>query len=319
MPLIKSLGLIFPALLLLTPASRAAEGYDFTARYKFDYLRNASGGLALGNRSLGNVDLQLSVDGDKAFHLPGASAFVYVLGDHGGRPNDLVGSLGGLDNIEVPAPAWKLYEAWVQQEFASGKVSVLAGLHDLNSEFYATETSALFLNPTYGIGTEMAGSGDNGPSIFPTTGLAARLLAKPFAQGYFEAAIFDGVPGEVGNPKGTHVRLGKGDGSLLVAEGGILGRREGRLAAGAWTYTARKPDFVTGLPARSQGAYFLYDRALVIEGAGTADPKTLLSGFARIGFTAGDVDRFEYAWSAGLVWHEMDRKMSSDSACRKQP
>lgn len=78
------------------------EGYEFELTYKADFWRNFSGGVQQGNRVNDNLNLILWVDGRKAFNFNGPSAKIYFLNNNGGRINDLVGSNGGIDNIEVP-------------------------------------------------------------------------------------------------------------------------------------------------------------------------------------------------------------------------
>lgn len=271
------------------------KGYSFELSYKADAWRNLNGGMNKGNRVLDNLNIIMDVDAEKAMGLSGTSFRVYLLNNFGGRPNDLVGSNGGIDNIETSTQAFKLYEAWVQQNFFNDKLSLLAGLHDLNSEFYATDTSGLFLNPTYGIGTEMAASGDNGPSIFPTTSLAFRAAVSPTDNTYLQAAIYDGVPGNPNNARGTHINFDNKDGALVVAEAGIKDDTIGHFGLGAWKYTAKRADQVTGEMTNSKGFYVLADSSFY-----QADSQDL-SAFARVGFTAGDVEQFKSNWSFGLV------------------
>lgn len=158
-------------------------------------------------------------------------------------------------------------------------------------------TSGLFLNPTYGIGTEMAATGDNGPSIFPYTGLALRLAAKPTDNTYVQAAAFDGVPGDPDHPRGTHIELGGDDGALLVAEGGIKDDNIGHFGVGAWRYTSKRPDQLDPTVEKNQqGLYFLADKSVYKDGDKD------ISGFARLGFADGHVGQFRGNWSLGMVF-----------------
>lgn len=218
------------------------KGYNFDIYYKADAWRNLSGGVNEGNRVMDNLDVVMTVDGEKAFNSPGTTILLQLLSNAGGRINDIAGTNGGIDNIEAPTHAVKLYQAFVQQNFFDDMVSILVGLHDLNSEFYVTDSSGLFLNPTYGIGTEMAATGDNGPSIFPTTSMAARVALTPTESTYLMAAIYDGVPGDPADPRGTHVDFDDNDGALVVAEGGVRDDEIGHFGVGAWKYTAGRPD-----------------------------------------------------------------------------
>ena len=272
------------------------KGFDFDLSYTLNSWRNFTGGNGRGNRVDDNLNLIMAVDGEKALHSKGTSFKLYLLNNNGGRINDLAATNGGIDNMEVTTHAFKLYEAWVQQSFMDDRISILAGLHDLNSEFYVTDTSGLFINPTYGIGTEMAATGDNGPSIFPTTSLGIRLALKPNESTYLMGAIYDGVSGDPNNQRGTHVRFKDKDGALLVTEGGIQDEKIGHFGIGAWEYTAKRPDQLNAAEMKhSKGVYFLADRSFYDDDARD------VSAFARYGFTAGDVEQFHDNLSFGVV------------------
>lgn len=272
------------------------SGYDVSVDYTADFWRNLSGGVSKGNRVNDNLKLVVDVDGEKAFGSQGTSAHFFVLNNFGGRINDLVGSNGGIDNMEVPEQAFKLFEAWVQQNFWDDKVSILAGLHDLNTEFYVTDTSGLFINPTYGIGTEMAATGDNGPSVFPYSSLGARIKVAPTENTYVMGAIYDGVPGDPNRPRGTHVRFNDKDGALNVVEAGLQDDSIGHYGVGMWNYTAKRPDLVVaGKMANSRGVYFLADHSFYQNDAQD------ISAFFRLGLTDGNVEQFKSNTSLGLV------------------
>lgn len=276
----------------------AEAGVTFDLYYKLDAWRNFSGGVKTGNQMLDNLDVKMTVDGEKAADLSGTTFFLYLLNNNGGKPNRLVGSNGGITNIEVPVRSPKIYEAWVQKEFRDGTISVLAGLHDLNSEFYVTNTSGIFLNPTYGIGTEASATGDMGPSIFPYTSAALRICLHTTKNVYLMGAVFDGVPSNPNHPRGTHVNFGNKNGALLIAEGGIQDDNIGHFAAGFWDYTAKRPDLVTpAIGQNSHGGYFLADKSVY------KDNEKEISVFGRLGLTAGDVEHFESSWSAGAVFN----------------
>ena len=272
------------------------RGISFDVYYKADLWHNFSGGTKSGTRWDDNLDLKMTVDGAKAANLPGTTLFIYLLNNDGQHPNELAGSEAGIDNIEVATPAFRLYEAWLEQNLLDDRLSLRAGLYDLNTEFYVTDASGLFLGPTYGIGAEMGATGDNGPSIFPVTSLALRIAAKPVANTYVQAALLDGVPGAPGDPRGTHVELGGGDGALAVGEAGYRNDDAGHYGLGVWEYTARRPE--PGAPAirkHARGAYALAERTVYKDGGKT------LSAFARLGRTAGEVEQLKNGWSTGFL------------------
>jgi len=194
-----------------------------------------------------------------------------------------------------------LYEAWVSQDFLDGKFSILTGLHDLNSEFYVTPSAGLFIASTYGIGSEFAVTGENGPSIFPTTSLAFRAKLQPTETFYLQAAVFDAIAGNPDKPKGTHIHLKKKDGSLLITEIGT-NSDFGNYLVGLWQYTKKFDDYVNvdtnGDPVKksSHGAYFMAEKVLYKH-----DETTYLTGFLRFGKANKSVSIIDYSWSSGLV------------------
>ncbi|MCE2992960.1 MAG: carbohydrate porin [Candidatus Jidaibacter sp.] len=265
-------------------------GLDVGLVYTADAMSNVSGGLKRRGALLDNTDLTFKLDGDKAYNLKGSTVFLYILNNNKGNPNKYVGSIQGVNNIEVDKSTAKVLEAWLEQNFMDDAISIKAGLYNLNSEFYVNESAALFLNSTYGIGTEFAQSGVNGPSIFPTTSLAARLKLQPTKKTYMQVAVLDGVPGDPNNPKGTHILLKKKDGVLLVGEAGydfdVV-----KLGLGGWHYTEKADDvFIENAKHRNAGMYAIAEKEF----------SKRLSGFARVGFADKNVNQTEYAWAAGI-------------------
>ncbi|WP_124947248.1 carbohydrate porin [Sulfurirhabdus autotrophica] len=285
------------------------QGFDWDITYKIDYIVKLNGNRERGNTFwLDNLDVVVSFDGEKS-GVKGFSSMFHVLSNRGQKPAIESDRLPhGLDNIETPrgGNTTKIYQAWIQQSFGESGISVLAGLYDLNSEFYATKSSALFIHPTFGIGAELAGTGQNGPSIFPTTSLGLRLKYESTGGAYAQAVLLDGVPGDPDNQHGTHIQFSKGDGTFFVSEIGCLtesGKESsGKFAFGAWRYTAKFDDLLdvdaAGNPIRrnSYGVYVLGEHTLWQAG------EKRLRGFLRVGRTEGDTTQFEQALGAGLLW-----------------
>jgi len=298
------------------------NGYDWEIVYKLDLFSKVSSSNQSGcightpfrcfkNYGLDNLDIKLSLDGEKIAGIKGSSALLYVLSNHGGKPVVEGDHTAGLDNIETPegANTVKLYQAWIQQTFLDERLSVLAGLYDLNSEFYVTESSGIFIQPVYGIGAEMAGTGQNGPSVFPTASFGMR--AKFETAGYYlQAVILDGVPGDPNNLHGTHVQFNKGDGALQVVEGAIPlsaaeNAHDNKLALGVWQYTARFDDLVdvdfNSNPVKriNHGYYAMMEKVLRYKTGGNEES---INGFVRAGKSDGNTSQFDMSWSAGLVF-----------------
>ncbi|HUX91890.1 MAG TPA: carbohydrate porin [Gallionellaceae bacterium] len=289
-----------------------AKGYDLQVVYKLDLLNNTA---VERERIYGldNLDIKLKLDFEKITGGKDTTAFLHVISNRGDKPGAHSDRLPhGVDNIETPANGntTKIFQAWLQETFLDGRVSVLGGLYDLNAEFYTTESAAMFMHPTFGMSAELAGTGKNGPSVFPTSSIALRVKTEPAPGYYVQAITLDGVPGDPNNPQGTHIKFDEGDGALNVIEGGIpLGlpknAHNNKLAFGVWQYTTRFDDILdvdaSGKPVQrvSSGAYAMLEKVLKYK-AGSHEEQ--ISGFFRIGRTEGDTSQFDLALSAGLVF-----------------
>jgi porin len=283
----------------------AAAGVTTDIVYKFDVMGVASGGLHRGVRTLDNLDVIFGFDGEKLFGSKGTSAVFQLLNNTGAEPDgSLIGSYAIVNNIETVTPTGIVYQAFVQQNWDEDRYSLLAGLYDLNSEFYVNESSLVFLHSTFGIGTEDGQTGGNGPVIFPVTGLAARFAFKPTENTYVMAAVLDAVPGDLGDPRGTQITLSSEEGALLQAEAGYFPEK-GKVALGAWRYTQEYDNLLAvdaaGNPVQetNQGFYVIGEHELYAEP--NAEGQGLV-GFARLGFGSGKVNQVDYSWSTGFTY-----------------
>ncbi|HLQ25333.1 MAG TPA: carbohydrate porin [Acidiferrobacterales bacterium] len=318
-----------------TQAKLADRGITPALVYGGAAFANLDGGLRRGSTYLGNLDLQLTLDGQRLADWPGATVYLDALSIHGGRPSQFVGDAQGVSSIEAPA-AFKLEEAWLQQNLFANQFSVLAGRYDLNSEFYRLHSAGLFLNSSFGVGPEFSQSGREGPSIFPFTSLGARFALKPERGIVLRAAVLDGVPFE--RPDGTHAAFQRGDGLLFVSEAAFLERpapedrplsrrfRIGRsamlppydakLALGGWYYTATFDDLsgvdANGRPVqhRGSGGFYLLADGVLFRDLGR--PGRRLAAFTELGFGDPRVNRFGSYAGAGLVASGLVSSRQSD-------
>ncbi len=299
----KGLCLLFAAGWSIVPAfaqNREAEAKTFSisALYKSDVIGVVDGGVQRGARFLDNIDVVADLDLERAAGWRRAAAHVSLLNNLGGRPNDLAGSIQGIDNIEVADRHLKLYEAWLEKGFGE-RVTLKAGLYDVNSEFYQNDAAGLLISPMFGVGSELAATGANGPAIFPSTALAARLRVST-ERSYAAFAIVNARAGTIGDSGG--VDLSGHDGALLIGEAGLTGR--GKLAVGAWHYTRKQPVIIPpGITVAdnhhfSQGVYLLAERDLIgsEDGAGRH-----MVGFLRLGLSDGRTTPFRGGWQSGLL------------------
>lgn len=252
-----------------------------------DVIGNTSGGLDTGTSNLGNVDLTFTVDAGKVGLWDNGTFFFYVLGDYGDDPTEKIGDVQVTDNIEAYNTA-KLYEAWYEHSFMDGKFSVLAGLHDYNSEFDVLEYAGGLIHGAFGLQSDIAQAG---PSVFSTTSVALRAKVLPTEDTYVQAAVYDGIPGDPNDPRGTHIRFKSGDGVFVGFEGGLAGGEDAeyaKLALGGWVHTAEYEDFAGNARDYNAGVYMIGEKRVYSE----EDATQGLGLFFQVGFADPDRNAF---------------------------
>lgn len=249
--------------------------------------------------ALDNLDVIAEFDLDALIGWRGGQAHVHVLNNLGGMPNDRAATLQGINNIEVASQRLRLFEAWVEQKLGT-RSSVRVGLYDLNSEFYSNDAAGLLIAPAFGVGSEIAATGANGPSIFPSTALAVRFDHQLDDQGsYARFAVLNAAAGTFGDPQG--VNLSFHDGALLIGEFGVA-HKGGKLAVGGWGYTDRHDDIVAvdaaGDPLK-RTAWGIYAIGEVV--LRDSEDAAGISAFARAGISDGRTTPFRGGWQAGVL------------------
>jgi len=298
------------------------KGVEVELTHKSDILANVSGGIKRGLAWMGSTEVGVDINLEKSMGWNSASAYFRYHSQLGSKFNrNYVGSFTGVDNIETTANTAQFNNIWLQQNFSGDKLSVLAGLYAIDSEFYVTDTSSVFILPPYGMASDLAQSGRNGPPIFPVGALALRLKYLSTGKNYYlQYALADAVPGDPANPSGTHIKLGNGDGTLSVVEFGytpqwneelslqIEGNEYGELfnktAFGYWRYSARFTDLdpSSSFQYLSQGYYFLSEHTLNVD---KDDPAQVMSGFFRLGVASAEIHQSDWTESLGLRFHGM--------------
>lgn len=286
-------------------------GFDFGGVHRSDFLSNRRGGLRRGSGRISYTEAHVGIDGERWLDWEGTTALLSYHFTSGAKFNrDYVGAQLGVDNIEVAETTGQFFDAWIQKTLLNGKGSVLAGLYHVDSEFYVTDSAGVLIQPPYGMANEVAQSGRNGPPVYPMAALSLRLKYET-ETGYAQAAVSDGVPGDPDRLRGTHVRLGRGDGSFLIAEAGLMFtdpatgaacpdcERFGKLAFGIWRFTARMEDFSGQDTYPSHGLYLLGERTLWTAGA---ESREAVAGFVRYGSASARVNPVDRTASLGLRW-----------------
>lgn len=291
---------------LAEDAEGPTPAVSLQATYTGELGANTTGGIKHGEKYLDNLDLTATIDAEQVFNIPGGTLFIYGLYNNNHTLSDtLVGDLQAVSNIDSSRTT-RLYEAWYEQKIGSGESSLKFGLFDLNSEFDAIDTAGLFLSSSHGIGPDFSQTGQNGPSIFPNTSLAARLQLQISDDVLFRTAILDGAPGSPAHPKGTAIKLGNGDGALLVGE--LEADLNGTTTAiGAWGYTAKFDDLLdidpkTRLPRQrggNIGAYIEAERQITAP----SNDERGLSVFGRFGVAQSEINQLGSYIGMGASYH----------------
>ncbi len=317
------------------------QGITIEPVHKSDVVANTAGGLKRGASWLGHTDFKIKFDLATLWGWNATTIYLHYHSDLGGKPNThRVGSFMGVDNIEAVSNTGQFYHAWLQKSFFNDSLSILAGIYPVDSEFYVTDTSALFIHPSFGMAAEAGQTADNGhaqhpPPIFNTASVGVRVkYTSPSRTMYLMGAVNDAVPGDPNNPHGTQIKLGNGEGTLSMLELGYTPLEAGhtfetvqpaeaailepeikahekyegfnKTALGFWHYSARYNDLsetdAAGNPLRRhrQGAYFLAERSLYAE---KEDPNQGLAGFVRFGMASKGVHQSDWSGSFGLRYH----------------
>jgi len=273
-----------------------SEEYDsqypitFGVNNIFDIASNVSGGNQRDTVVLYNMDITAKFDAEY-FGLQDGTFYIYGLINNAKELNPIVGDLqvtSNIDNGEV----FRIYEFWYEQLFSEGNASLKFGLYDLNSEFDAIETSGLFLNSSHGIGPDFSQSGENGPSIFPSTSLALRLQYQISDGLTVRAAILDAVPNDPNNPKKQKISLHEG--ALLVGETEVSFADGWRLVVGLWHYTKKfSPlDETSPQPIGGNTGYYSFVEGPLSE---------KISTWFRIGKANQEINQISYYIGSGVV------------------
>jgi porin len=270
----------------LTTQVFADDAFVWENALTLESIHNVSGGIDKGSAELANLDITLAVDTESAGWWQQGSFFIYLLGDYGKDPAEYTGGVQGTSNIAAD-DSIKIYEFWYQHHFLGDHLKILTGLQDYNSTFYSLESAGLFNHPSFGIGPDTSQAT---PSIFPTTAWTIHLTLE-LEQFYALAAVYDGVPGDPDNPRGTHINFSSSDGLFKAVEMGIV-EKNYKFGVGYWNLTAETESPVDAeLIDSNQGFYLIGENKL----------NENLAVFFQYGLADDEKNQLEKYWGLGFV------------------
>lgn len=279
-------------------SSLAESGVTVESILTLDAVSNLDGGISRETVGLGNFDLTATLDTETFGLWKNGTLFAYFLGNFGDEPSAHIGDLQVTDNIETYSTA-KLYEFWYEHRFFEDKFTALIGLHDLNSEFDVLDYAGTFIHASFGIAPDLS---QVGPSIFATTALAARFKFQPTENFYALTAVYDGVPGDPENPRGTRIKLRSDDGIYWISEVGAIsaeGERHYKAGLGYWYTNTDFEDYAGNERSSNNGIYSLGEVSLFAESEGSEQG---LGVFYQLGFAASDRNQISNYLGAGLSY-----------------
>ena len=244
-----------PDTLGLIPQPLEPAGIRLTGTYVADAFYGSGGNAGRHVTYEGRLNGALDVDLDRFASWRGASFHCNAFEIHGeSLSRDYLHNFLAASSIEA-APALRLYELWLEQQWLGKRVSLRAGQMTADTEFFVTQYSDAFLNSTLGWpAVHAADLPAGGPSI-PLAALGARINLQPIEDVTWLGAVFDGDaagPGE-GDPErrnGSGINFRVNDPPLLLTElqyahhqtptpGSLL---PGRLKLGGWYHAGSFED-----------------------------------------------------------------------------
>ncbi len=286
---------------------------------------NPTGGLRQGAIFEGLGEAMLQVDTGAAFHLPGGSMEISAFAIYGRGL-----SFNDLDNLQTVSSAEadrsvKLFEAWYEQSFVGGKVTLRVGQQAADQEFTTSQYAALFINAGFGFVPLNAFDLPGGGPAYPLGTPAVRLKVQPAANTTVLLALFNGdpAPRRSGDPQkldGSGTSFNLDGGALVFAElqrainqsGSGL---PGTYKLGMWYHSGSFPDQQqdnagnslaspqsTGVPRgrlRNWSVYAVADQLLWRQAAGSASG---IGAFVRAMGAPGDRNPIDVFVDAGLNW-----------------
>jgi porin len=170
----------------------ADRGLALGGTYVGDNIANVTGGISKGAIHFGRLDLTVDADLEKLFGWSGAKFHGNTFWLYGrGISRNYIGNLATISEIEA-RPDIRLYEAYIEQTFWGGALSVRAGQQAADTEFFDSQTDDLFVNGTFGWPASKATNLPAGGPAPPIAVPGVRVKAKVGDRVTAFAAIFNG-------------------------------------------------------------------------------------------------------------------------------
>lgn len=261
-------------------------GLTLAGSYTLDLVGAWSGGRDQRGTSARLLDINATLDFEKAFNIKGGSAFVDVQVSGGNSPSRRIGDFQGTSNIESEESLAYVTELWYQQWLFENVLRIKAGKIDGCKEFDFTDAGSEFLNAGAGLDTTNALL-----PCFPDPAAGIVAFVYPTEKWYIGFGFFDGAGSDGvltgGRGPATMFSDELADGHFYAGETGVtfdLGFvKDLRIAAGVWHHDDDFAKFNGGTSDSTTGFYVLSEGVLWRKSPDDPEDARGLSGFVRYG------------------------------------
>ena len=268
-------------------------GLTFNGSFTLDWGAAWSGGLSGAAKAPRLVDVNATLDLEKAFKLEGGSVYADFMTTAGGDLSDEVGDYQGVSNIQNPTSMTQLAELWYQQWLFDKVVRIKFGKVDANREFGFSTASTEFLNSSGAVEPTIVGF-----PTYPNPAMSLNIFVYPTDSWYIGAGLYDGATSEGINtgPRGPATFFSDSEASswFVISETGYTFKELGplrkfRLALGGWTQTAHFDEFDGGTRHGVWGMYGIGEAMVWKRDPEKEDDERGLWLFGQVGCTSDEV------------------------------
>ena len=277
------------------------EAWQFGARIQGGILRNFKGGIKTGSDYIGLIRLTLSLDTEQAGLWKNGQLFFTGVNAHGGLPTaTLIGDFQPISRNEAPERT-ALFEFWYKHSF--GKLSILAGQHDMNSSFGTSGSAGRSIHSAFGMYPSITPNAGYSFSIFPRT-MPALYIKYAGKNITLQTAAYSGSSTNF-NDDPYNLRWNLNESVFLVGEihynRFIQGAHQGTYKLGAFVHTGNFPDITnpTAQIKGNQGIYLIADHLLIPEDRHSSQGLKL---FLQTGIGPGNQNLIDVFTSAGFTY-----------------
>jgi len=308
--------LLLLVIICMSSQSTVSQEEDKALSYEAIYTGDVFGHPnSMHNRSsayLGMIDLCLTLNTGNAGLWKNGEFYLQVENTHGAMPSaNLINDIQCISNIENGNYTY-LYQLWYRQSF--DQLSVLLGVHDLNSEFLTSDYAGEYINSSFGI---MPLISANMPvSIFPKNTLGLVLRYDVSSQIACQMAVYDGDPLSLDeDPYCTNFKVNSDEGLFSIAELhlNLSGDKQenSHYKLGAYYHTGHYlnvGDSISTIKG-NYGCFLIADQHLMHLGHKS---KTTIGAFGQVGVAPSNRNMIDLYWAFGFNINSPFARRSGD-------